>query len=147
MHGTPRPPPYKGPGTMAVQFDQNVDRGTVSSLKVSVLPDSGADVSVAGLAVLESLNEYPDNLLPSKVIPRAVNGTTMSPIRKLPVTVSLNTAQLQCVDEFHIYPQVNGALLSWKAARGLKILSESYPHPPPTSVPPQECIVIIELWL
>ena len=54
----------------------------------------------------------------------------MSPIGKLPVTVSLNTAQ------YHIYPQVNGALLSWKAARGLKILSESYPHPPPTSVPP-----------
>ena len=71
-----------------------------STSTVSALPDSGADVSVAGLAVLESLNEHPDNLLPSKVVPRAVNGTTMSPIEKLPATVSLNTAQY--VDEFHI---------------------------------------------
>ena len=41
----------------------------------------------------------------------------------------------------HIYPQVKGALLSWKAARGLKKLPESYPHPPPSSTPPSVAIV------
>ena len=45
-----------------------------------VLPDSGADISVGGLAMLECLNEHPDNLLSSSVTPRAVNGSTMTPI-------------------------------------------------------------------
>ena len=94
---------------------------------VPVLPDSGADVSVAGPAVLNSLNEHPDNLLSSNIIPRAVNGTTMTPLGKLPVTISLGTAVY--TDELHIYPQVSGALLSWKAAKGLNILPANYPNP------------------
>ena len=32
------------------------------------LPDSGADISVADPAILESLNDRPDNLLMSSVI-------------------------------------------------------------------------------
>ena len=37
---------------------------------VQVLPDSGADISVAGRALLSHLHEHPDNLLPSNVTPR-----------------------------------------------------------------------------
>ena len=51
----------------------------------------------------------------------------MTPLGKLPVTISLGTAVY--TDELHIYPQVCGALLSWKAAKGLNILPANYPNP------------------
>ena len=149
---SPRPPAYNNPGAMAVQLESSQDEPPpevnsssvegdfepaptiqlhVESLNgsstITVLPDSGADVSVAGLAVLDKLNEHPDNLLQSDVTPRAVNGSRMSPVGKLPVTFSLGATEYR--DVFHIYPQVRGALLSWKAARGLRILPECYPHP------------------
>ena len=64
--------------------------------------------------------------------PKAVNGTKMHPMGKMPVTLSLGA--LQYTDDFYIYPEVTGTLLSWKAAKGLNILPRSYPHPPS---PPQ----------
>ena len=70
------------------------------SSTMSVLPDSGVDISVAGLAMLHSLNEHPDNLEPSSVTPRAINGTTMSPIGKLQVCLSLWPTEY--TDDFHI---------------------------------------------
>ena len=165
LRGAPRPPPYVSPCTQVVQVDQPVDQHFprvnasavadifepaptiligMSALNGSctfpVLPDSGADISVAGLAMLECLNKHPDNLLSSSVTPRAVNGSTMSPIGKLPLSLTLGPTEY--TDEFHIYPQVKGALLSWKAAKGLKILPESYPHPPTPVTPP--CISVVE---
>jgi hypothetical protein len=49
-----------------------------------------------------------------------MNGTSMSPIGKLPLFLSLGDSEDN--DVFHIYPQVKGTLLSWKAAKGLKII-------------------------
>ena len=104
---------------------------TMSSLNgqatVRVLPDSGADVSVAGELLLEHLQEHPGNLLPSGITPRAVNGTLMRPIGRLPVALSLDGQEFH--EDFHIYPEVRGILLSWKASRGLGILPECYPRP------------------
>ena len=96
---------------------------------VEALPDSGADICAAGTALLQQLHEHPDNLLPSTINPRAVNGTTLNPIGKLPVALSYT-------DDFHIYPNVTGTLLSWKAAKGLTILPEHYPNPPPITTQP-----------
>ena len=104
---------------------------------VKVLPDSGADISVAGRDLLEHLHELPGNLLPSNVTPRAVNGTKMHPLGKIPVTLSLGAHQY--TDDVYIYPEVAGTLISWKAAKGLKILPDSYPNPPSPS-PPQVAI-------
>ena len=101
---------------------------------VEALPDSGADICVGGTTLLQQLHEHPDNLLPSTTTPRAVNGTTMSPIGKLPITLSLGTRVY--TDEFHIYPNVAGTLLSWKAAKGLTILPEHYPNPSPVATTP-----------
>ena len=102
------------------------------------LPDSGADISAAGTQALRELGEHVDNLLPSRIVPRAVNGTKMKPIRKLPVTFQLGTTKHK--DELHIYPEVTGVLLSWKAAKGLNILTECYPHPINTTVAtPKKC--------
>ena len=104
---------------------------------IQALPDSGADICVAGTAFLQQLREHPDNLLPSVITPRAINGTTMSPIGKLPITLSIG--ERAYTDDFHIYPSVTGTLLSWKAAKGLTILPECYPNPSPAVAP---CVAI-----
>ena len=95
--------------------------------EIETLPDSGADLSVAGETALTHLGEHRDNLLPSTVTPRTVNGTKMQPIGKLPVTFTLGSTMY--TDTLHIYPDVTGVLLSWKAAKGLHILPECYPTP------------------
>ena len=51
----------------------------------------------------------------------------MTPIGKLPVTIQLEGRRY--TDDLHIYPGVSGALISWKAAKGLGILPDHYPHP------------------
>ena len=72
---------------------------------VRVVPDSGANVSVAGELLLEHLQEHPGNLLPSGITPRAVNGTLMRPIGRLPVALSLDGQEFH--EDFHIYPEVS----------------------------------------
>ena len=86
---------------------------------IQTLPDSGADISAAGPDALRHLGEHEDNL-PSHIIPRAVNGTSMKPIGRLPVTFRLG--RQTHVDHLHIYPSVKGVLLSWKTAKSLNIL-------------------------
>ena len=56
---------------------------------IQMLPDSGADISAAGQEVLYHLGHHVDNLLPSGISPRAVNGTTITPLGKIPVTLQL----------------------------------------------------------
>ena len=103
----------------------------VSSLNgqadLDVLPDSGADISVAGPSLLHHLSEHPDNLLPSTITPRTVNGSVMQPMGKLPVTLSLESRT--CTENFHIYRDVDKTLLSWKTTQGLSILPTCYPQP------------------
>ena len=95
--GQKQPPPAQShPSTMAVQTTlhqdpqinaSQADNGNniepaptinvhISSLngdaEIPALPDSGADISVAGEVALSCLGEHEDNLLPSQIIPRAV---------------------------------------------------------------------------
>ena len=56
---------------------------------LNVLPDSGADISAAGQEVLAYLGHQVDNIPPSYISPRTVNGLSMSPLRKVPVTIKL----------------------------------------------------------
>ena len=54
----------------------------------------------------------------------------MFPLGKLPVTIRLgNHAYLE---DIHIYPNVCGTLLSWKACKALQILPPSYSNPIPS---------------
>ena len=51
----------------------------------------------------------------------------MSPIGKLPVNITIGNSTYR--DEIHIYPEVNGVLLSWKTCKGLHILPLRYSEP------------------
>lgn len=104
------------------------------SADMEVLPDSGADISAAGKEILGHLGEYVDNLLPSTIIPKAVNGTRMQPIGKIALTLQLGNKTH--TEDVHIYPSVSGMLISWRAAKSLGILPKCYPHPMDSAVTP-----------
>ena len=97
------------------------------TIPVTVLPDSGADISAAGQALTSVLGLQVDNLTPSEISPRAVKGASMKPLGKIPVTISLQGRNYK--DDIHIFPGVSGALILWQAARELGILPPQYPHP------------------
>ena len=94
---------------------------------VTVLPDSGADISAAGQTIVGMLGHHLDNLAPSEISPQAVNGACMKPVGKILVTISLQDRT--CRNDMHIFPGVSGALISWKAAKELGILPPQYPYP------------------
>jgi len=63
------------------------------SSEIEMLPDSGADISATGRELLMLLGEHVDNIPPSGITPQAVNGMTMKPLGKLPVTLHLGDKQ------------------------------------------------------
>ena len=65
--------------------------------------------------------------------PSPAYGLAMKPVGKLPVTLTLGARTY--TDDFHIYQNATGTLLSWKAAKSLSILPQYYPHPQPTPTP------------
>ena len=94
----------------------------------NILPDSGADISAAGPQFVLALGEHVDNLAPSNLCPRAVNGSILHPLGKLPhVTFCVNGKSTH--DDVHIYDSIKGALVSWATAKQLGILLEYYPEP------------------
>ena len=97
------------------------------SCNSKTLPDSSADISAAGEAILSTLNEQVTILLPSKVIPKAVNGAKMFPLGKLPVTFRLCGTEYR--DDLHIHPDIQGTILSWKARKALHIFPPGYLNP------------------
>ena len=80
------------------------------SATVKALPDSGADISVAGTDIVQLLGDHTDNLLPSRVTPRTVSGQKMAPIGTLPVTITPGGTTQD--DIIYIHPNVKGHLLS-----------------------------------
>ena len=97
---------------------------------VTVLPDSGADISASGREILVHLNEQPNKLIPSDVTPRTVSGTKRFPLGKLPVHLGNQEYQ----EDVHIYLNVRGTLISWKACKALHILPPHYPQPIPSLI-------------
>lgn len=94
---------------------------------VTVLPDSEAEITAAGKDILEHLDHHPDNLLPSTVIPTAVNRHSMTPIGRIPITIHLQGKQY--TDDLYIIPGIKHTIISWHAAKCLGILPRHYPSP------------------
>ena len=108
LPGTPLSLPSATPNASTVSLEPHVFSATIkpaptveiqiSSLNghatVSVLPDSGAEISIAGYGLLQSLNKHPDNLLMSPISPQAVNGSAMQPLGKLPVKLKLEDCRI-----------------------------------------------------
>ena len=124
------------PSMMALNYSDPAPTLTVhvqalnGQAKVEVLPDSGADISAAGVDFLAHFNESVLNLLPSDVKPRAVNENVLSPIGSLKAVIRVGNRSVE--DHFHIYRAVSGALLSWRTAQKLGILPPEYPEPLPS---------------
>ena len=104
-----------------------------------------------GEHVLPRLNEYRDNLLPSEFTPRAANGQRMHAIGKLSVRFQL--AGNEHEEDVYIFPHLSGVIVSWRAAKALKILPPHYPLPPPKAAPvkpvsdPQQPPTPCQIWM
>ena len=95
---------------------------------LDILPDSGADICAAGPQFVQALGEHMQNLADSRITPRAVNGSILHPVGKLPnVAFCVNSTTVY--DDVHIYESVSGALISWATAKQLGILPDCYPKP------------------
>ena len=111
---------YEPAPTIAVQISTLNGQAVLNAL-----PDSGADISVAGPSVIQQLGEHCNNLLGSNMTPRGVSGRKLTPLGQLPVQITLG--RTTHTDNLHIYPNVKGILLSWKAAQALNVLPKDYP--------------------
>ena len=100
-----------------------------------VLPDSGADISAAGQQILHHLNENFNNLLPSGIVPHTANGDKMQSLGKMLIKFSLEGKEHS--EDMHIYPNVSGIIISWRAAKALGILPEHYSKPIPLAMMPR----------
>ena len=106
---------------------------------IEILPDSGADICAAGPSFVQLLGEHLDNLAHSNVAPKAVNGSVLHPLGKIPgVAFQVNGHMTQ--QDVHIYDSIGGALISWSAAKALDILPEFYPTPAPQTLPPTDSV-------
>ena len=94
-----------------------------------VLPDSEADISAAGPQLLTLLDAHQLNLLPSLMLPHTASGHKMTPIGKLPTTFLLQGRQF--CEEMHVFQEISGVMISWKACKALGILPECYSVPLP----------------
>lgn len=97
--------------------------------KVSVTPDTGAEISVAGLDILNQLDWHINNLLPVDVQLVTASNQSLDPVGQMSVT--LHYGDQSVVVELIICSDVSGVLLSWFACKDLGILHSSYPDPLP----------------
>ena len=98
---------------------------------MEVLPDSGADISKAGQQVLSSIGHHIDHILTSKITPKTVNGLSMTPLGRIPVTIRLGQATYE--DDIHIYPGIAGAPVVLASGQGLENLTTLLPTTSTTS--------------
>ena len=77
-----------------------------------------------------------NNLLPSEITPRGANRNKIHSLGKMLVTFSLQGREHS--EDMHIYPNVSGIIISWKAAKALSIPPEHYPNP----IPPATTLMV-----
>ena len=92
---------------------------------VSALPDSGADITVAGTDFFQLIGGHVINLLDSPERPRVADGRPIRALGMLPARLQLGNVTTSA--DIHFVQGATGLLLSWKAARGLQVLPALYP--------------------
>ena len=96
----------------------------------SAIPDPGAEVSVVGLDVLNSLGLVEADLFCAKYdLVQADRSSTLLSIGQSELTVRYGPREAQCTIVF--CPAVRGMLLSWVDCKSLGILHQDYPNPLP----------------
>ena len=98
----------------------------IGQAELSVLPDSGADISAAGPQLPDALGTNVQNLLPTDVSPKVADGRPMKALGAIPVRIRLHERTVATT--IYIFEQVTVVLLSWKASHDLGILPASYPY-------------------
>ena len=95
------------------------------SVTVEAIPDTGADVSAAGPEILALLGESTLNLMSSSETPQSADGSEMTVLGSMPVTVSLGDQSTKT--QIFVIKNLQGVLLSWEATRDLAIVPRDYP--------------------
>ena len=113
-----------GGGAPHIQLEVAI-QGHHQPVVISALPDTGADISVAGVTILERFGMDTSCLLPSTETPRAAHGRHIPSHGRL--LVNLTHGLVTITDCIHILHGVEGLLLSWKATRELRLLPWDYP--------------------
>ena len=95
---------------------------------LTVLPDSGADITAADVKTLQQIGEDVNNLLPSRNKPAfSVDGSALHSLGQMTVTITLGDVTTE--EALHVFPSIpGGMLMSWKAAQNLQILPKNYPE-------------------
>ena len=97
--------------------------------KVSATPDTGAEISVAGLDILQQIGGHVNNLLPVNVKLVTATNEAMQPIGKMEVLLKYGDHSV--IMELIVCSDLKGMLLSWIICKDLGILHPSYPEPLP----------------
>ena len=105
-----------------VQANISTPKGTCT---IVALPDTGADISAAGLNFLEYLGEPLSNLLPPTDQPKSADASGMKCLGQLPVMVTVGDKSTSC--NIHIITHLTTLLLSWATTRDLSLIHKSYP--------------------
>ena len=93
---------------------------------VNALPDTGADLSVAGEDFLQQLGVFREALRRPAQHPRAADGSVIHSVGTLTSVISLGDVRKE--DEVvNILPGVRVLLLSWEVTRKLRLVHAGYP--------------------
>ena len=92
---------------------------------ITALPDSGADVSIAGPKLLSQLKIPAKSLKKPEIQVFASNGTKSNCTGYIKVMLRLGNKIVW--DKIYICSEQNGLLLSWYTSKGLHILPGNYP--------------------
>ena len=101
-----------------------VDVSGTQRRRVRALPDTGADISLAGPEFAEIFG--PDRITPPSVHPTVVDGRDCKTIGMLKVRIRLG--KIEVADQIHIVPGVNRLILSWQTTQRLGLIPPDYPQ-------------------
>ena len=101
-------------------------RGSNGDATLNVLPDFGADITAAGVHILEQLSEHVGNLLPSMhKTAYSVDGSSLQSLGQM--TIQITLGDITVTDTLQVFPSIpGGMLILWKTAKNLNILPKDY---------------------